>query len=113
MAMLLDVRKLSKFDEYFNSEEFSVLTNGVTLSAKQILVLGMSNLKHKRYEINTHIFIDPVIVYPGTQLKIVDLCKIINYGNLSINGYSIISDVFNHFSEHIKGYVNKHLTGLS
>lgn len=103
----LDDSKLIKFDEYFKSNKD---TKDVT--SKHIIMLAMSNLQHKRYEDNTHIFINPNITYPETNIRIVDLCKIINFGTLSIEGYPIFTMTFDHFSRNIKKYVEKCAMGL-
>lgn len=107
ICFILDDSKLIRFDEYFKSNEF---TKDIT--SKHIIMLAMSNLQHKRYDENTHIFINPNITYPGTSIKIVDLCKVINFGNLSVEGYPIFTMTFDHFSRNIKKYVEKCAMGL-
>jgi hypothetical protein len=112
ICLILDLSKLKPFDEYFQSLEFLEASNGVIISSKRLILLAMSNLQHKRYESTTHIFINPNITYPGTGLKLVDLCKVINYGTLSIEGYPIFTETFNHFSRNIRKYVEKCSMGL-
>ena len=112
ISLILNFKKLTPFDEYFKSEEFNKLSNNVRVSSKKVIVLGMTNLIHKRYETNTHIFINPNILFPGTDIKLVDLCKIINYGNMSIEGYPIFTDTFEHFSKNINKYIDRSIAGL-
>lgn len=112
IAYILDIKKLQAYDEYFSSDEFKQISNNTIVSSKKVIVLSMSNLVHKRYETTTHIFIDPNMAYPGTNLKIVDLCKIINYGTLSIDAYPIFTMTFNHFSENIGKYTDRCIRGL-
>ena len=111
VAMKLDVKKLIKYDEYFNSNTFK-LGGKTKISSKKVILLGITNLSHKRYEATTHIFINPNINYPGTPLKVVDLCKMINFGTLSIDGYPIFTNTFNHFSKNIKKYMDRCSRGL-
>jgi hypothetical protein len=112
ICLILDLSKLKAFDEYFQSSEFLEISNDVIISSKRLILLAMSNLQHKRYESTTHIFINPNVTYPGTGLKLVDLCKIINYGTLSVEGYPIFTETFNHFSRNIRKYVEKCSMGL-
>lgn len=112
IASILDMKRLQVYDEYFNSEAFLRLTKNVPVDAKRVIVLGMSNLIHKRYETTTHIFINPHLTYPGTTIKIVDLCKIINYGTLSLDSYPIFSLTFNHFSKNIGKYADRCTMGV-
>lgn len=111
IAIKMELKKLDKYDEYFNSNKFST-NRDVTINSRKVIVLGISNLQHKRYETTTHIFINPNICYPGTDYKVVDLCKIINFGTLSIDGYPIFTNTFEYFSKHIKHYVDKCAMGL-
>ena len=39
--------------------------------------------------------------YPGTNISYIDICKTINYGNLNIQGYPIITQVFNDVKLHL------------
>lgn len=112
ISLILNIKKLVPFDEYFNSDEFKILSGGIKVSAKKVIVLGMSNLTHRRYETTTHIFINPNIYYTGTNIKLVDLCNLINFGNMSIDGYPIFTETFNHFSRNIKKYIDKCIIGL-
>lgn len=112
MSTILDTRKLTSFDEYFMSDEFKLLTNGVKVSSRRVILLGMTTLVHKRFDTTTQIFMNPNITYPGTSLKIYDLCKLINYGTISIDGYPIFTDTFNYFSKNIEKYVDRYTRGL-
>ena len=112
ISVLISFKRLAPFDEYFASDEFKSVSNNVKVSSRKVIVLGMSNLTHKRYETTTHIFINPNIYYPGTGLKLADLCKIINFGNMSIDAYPIFTETFDHFSKNIKKYIDKCIVGL-
>jgi hypothetical protein len=112
MSTILNVKKLSPFDDYFNSEEFKKSSNKTIISTRKVVLLGMTNLIHKRYETTTHIFINPNINYPGTNIKLVDLCNTINFGNMSIDGYPIFTETFDHFSNNINIYIDRCIIGL-
>lgn len=112
MSTITDTKKLHKYDELFHSKEFLKMSNNTIISSRQVIVMGMTNLIHKRYETNTQIFINPNINYPGTNLRIVDLCKIINYGNMSIDGYPILTMTFDYVQSNIGKYIDRYTTGL-
>lgn len=108
----LNPMRLSVFDDFFNSDNFSTEPLGVRISARRALLLGLSNLEHSRGETSTSIFISDTVKYPGTEFLVVDLCRVINYGNLSIDPYPVISDTMNYFSKNIRTYQNKFILGL-
>ena len=112
LATLLNIKKLDTYDEYFNSPEFEEIANNVHISSRRVLLMGMTNLSHKRYKSTTHIFINPNINYPGTYIKVIDLCKVINYGTMSIEAYPIISETFDHFANNIEKYKESCIRGL-
>ena len=112
ISLILNTQKLVPFDEYFSSDEFMLMSGGVRVSSRKVIILGMTNLIHKRYETTTHIFINPNIYFTGTNIKLVDLCKIINFGNMSVDGYPIFTETFDYFSKNIKKYIDKSITGL-
>lgn len=110
ITLILELRKLTKYDEYFASEDFGNVTQ-IPINPRKVIMLGMTNLQHKRYKTTTHIFINPNLYYPGTPYKVVELCKLINYGSLSVEGYPIFSDTFEHFQKSIHKYTDKPMLG--
>lgn len=111
LSIILNMKKLIVFDEYFESEEFGNDTK-VKIDSKRVVLMGMTNLSHKRYDTYTQLFINPNILYPGTSFKVVDLCKVINFGTLSVDGYPIFTQIFDYFSQNIDNYKEKCMIGL-
>lgn len=112
MASILDTKRLQPYNEYFSSDEFLKLTNNTVIDSRRVILLSMSNLVHKRFETTTQIFINPNMTYPGTNFKLIDLCKIINYGTLSIDAYPIFTITFNHFHNNIGKYIDRCILGV-
>lgn len=112
LALILNPLKLNVYDEYFNSEIFQKLSGGIKISSRKAIWLAMTKLSHQRYEENTHIFINPNLLYPGTQIPIIDICKMINYGCLGLEPYPVISETFSHFQNNIKYYLARCIRGL-
>ena len=103
---ILNISKLRIYDEYFKS------IYNVEISSIRVFKISTSNLKYKRNDTTTTIYINPDITYPGTQIKIIDLCRIINYGALNIPPYPIFTDISNQFTNNIKTYASKFTIGV-
>lgn len=106
----MDVAKVKLWDDYLNSsyEEFKLYP--VKLKADKIVQLGINNIvisvspDHLTYRINS------TVLVPGLdRIKVIDLCKIINYGTLSQEGYPLFTITFNqiqaNFNQYIKEYI--------
>lgn len=112
IAMNLNTDKLKTFDEYFSSDAFKSVYGDVIVHPVVIFKLSILNLKVVHYPKYATLMIDDKIMYPNTQIRLIDLCKLLNYGNLSVEAYPIISDTFRHFSTHLISYVNKYELGI-
>ena len=112
IALHIDVDKIKLFNEYFNSDAFKKSYGNIDVDALTILKMSLANLKVLHYSTYATISIDDECLYPNTNVRLTTLCKLMNYGNLSVDAYPIISDTFRHFSTHIKHYVNKYELGV-
>jgi len=112
LVQSINIKKLSMYDEYFNDAFKDEEIDDVIISTKKVILLAGKNLCSDRFDTETHIYINPNINYPNTNIKLIDLCKIINYGTLSIEPYPIFSDCFNHFHKGIKRYINMFISGV-
>ena len=104
--------KLMVLDEYFKSDSFLELYGTNNVSAYTVIRLSLTNLTYTHFPSYAILSVNDKVLYPGTNIRLVDLCKIINYGNLSVEAYPIVTDTFRHFSTHIKQYVNKYEMGV-
>ena len=111
-ASNVNLKKIKLYNEYFNSEEFKEKYGDVSIDSFTVIKIGITNLKSIKYPTYTELTIDDKLTYPGTDIKIKDLCKIINYGNLSIDAYPIFTDMFRYFTIRMKTYVNKYELGV-
>lgn len=112
ISMHINLDKVRAFDEYFESDGFKKTYGDVNVCSATIFKLSILNLKVVHYPTYATITVDDTIMYPNTHIRLIDLCKLMNYGNLSVEAYPIISDTFRHFSTHIKDYVNKYRLGV-
>ena len=106
MATILNIDKLDVYDEYFK------YIHNTDILAKKVIILSMSNLSHDRQETTTTIYINPDLKYPGTNINLIDLCKIINNGNLNIPSYPIFTQTFEHIQNNLPKYLDKFIIGI-
>lgn len=100
----LDEEKLIPIDEYINNDEkLMEMLETDSVSSKEILRLGMKNLTYIDVGDSYTIFIDDNARLG--RIKISALCELINYGNMSVKGYSIITDSMNEIADNFQDYV--------
>lgn len=104
----LDGRQIARWDKYLkeNVATFSKIKSQV--SARDILVSGISNLIVLQTDSSYIITVDPNNVLYGTNLKVSSLCKLINNGNLSISGYPVFTRTFEMFKLNIRLVYNEY-----
>jgi hypothetical protein len=95
-----DRRKLLAFDDYLNS------TEGINIKAINILSIATDNIKHIELDGSIVIYINDKVLIKGTDKRLIDICRLINYGNLLVQGYPIFTKTFNHFSNNIDFYIS-------
>ena len=108
----INFNKLIKFNKFFESDAFKTIYGDKKILAERVVVLGSNHLQHTIIHNTARIYIDPNVYYPGTEIKLVDLCNLINFGNLSVDAYPIFSNAFQHFSDNIEQYADTFLTGV-
>lgn len=81
--------KALKLDKYLKEQ----LKTDITV--RRAIEIALSNLQTiKSSDGFYNVIINPNIVFPGTDIKIGKLIKFITYGNLEVDGYGLINDVF-------------------
>jgi hypothetical protein len=110
--MNLNVDKIKEFESYFQSDEFKSKWGDIIVNAPTILKLTILNLKIIKYPTHTILTLNDTMFYPNTKVRLIDLCKLLNYGNLSVKPYAILSDTFIHFNVNMKSYINKYELGV-
>ena len=101
---LIDRRKLIKYKTYFKYNDLGWITyNNKTIipSPYEILIAGIKNLIVYRQPDKYVITINPNKILPKTSAKLNDICKLINYGTLSVSRYPIFTEVFEIISKQV------------
>lgn len=80
------------------------------ISCRQVIYSAIHNLTFKRYQNISEILIDENVYLYGTNIKLIDACNFITYGNLQVRGYSIIKDAFDDIANNFTKYQEKYLT---
>ena len=102
----LSLNKLKVWDKYLDT------INKNHESAKEIILISLSELVYIIEDNYIIITINNNYVLSKLHLKLTDAIKLINFGNMEIKGYPIISDTFQYVEKNIKGYEKRfHLFG--
>lgn len=109
----LDTDKLIKWDNYFNDNPVYKSIYKKQIQSIDIITAGASNLIHSDQDELINICINPNVYTPGLdRIKLLTICKLINYGNQELSGYPIFTNTFEYFSDNIQKYVNLYLIGV-
>lgn len=109
----LNEAKLKNWDTYFEkSDEYKSIYKKKIIT-KEILIIGIKNLICKEAATKLIIQINPNLFVPGLdRIRIDQLCRVINYGTITTQGYPIFTDLFIEVSDNINQYIDKYINGL-
>jgi hypothetical protein len=104
-----DPHKLLKWDLFFNdNNEFKSIYKK-RIQTRDFIIAGAVNLTYTKSEVSFIIRINNNIYTPGLdRIKLISICKLINFGNSEIGGYPIFTNTMNHFAENIQYYVEEY-----
>ena len=92
-------KKLSFIEAYINQNYKSIYRNYI--SARDVIVSGAMNITYQIYPNKFIIELDSKQILYGTNAKLYDICKLINFGVLGISEYPIFTDSFNYFKDNL------------
>ena len=92
-------KKLVFIEEYINQNYKSVYRKHI--SARDILVSSAMNLTYQIYANKFTVEIDSKQILYGTNAKLYDICKLINFGVLGIGSYPIFTESFDYFRDNL------------
>lgn len=105
----IDKSKLIPWDSYFNENESIKKLYRKAPKTFDIIVFIANNLVCTGVEGEIFITVSNTSFIPGFDRFRADIAaKLINYGNLEMHGYSIITDSFSHFATKIDDYVRSY-----
>ena len=92
-------KKLVFIEEYINQNYKSIYRKHI--SARDVLVSGAMNLTYQIYANKFTVEIDSKQILYGTNAKLYDICKLINFGVLGIGSYPILTESFDYFKDNL------------
>ena len=98
----LDYKKLEPFDIFINENPKYKSIFNKHISAYDICISALYNIEILRFGKNIVLKIDENAVIPNTNRKLIELCKLINEGNLVLKAYPIFTDIFNYVKNNIE-----------
>lgn len=107
----INENKLIKIDLFLNEHKLLYFNYNEdrVISSKNILIGAIYNLHIQDNQNEVVIEINPNTIIPNTFAKFIDIVKLINYGNLSLQGYPILDITMEFFAENIDFYYNEYL----
>lgn len=109
----LDRRKLVAWDKFFEeSTEYNSLY-GAKISTYNILMSSIKCLTCLDTPDKIIIQLNPNQFVPGLdRVKVDSVIRLITFGNQSIKGYPIFTDVLQHFADNIGEYIDMYVEGF-
>ena len=92
-------KKLVFIEEYINQNYKSIYRKHI--SARDVLVSSAMNLTYQIYANKFTVEIDSKQILYGTNAKLYDICKLINFGVLGMGSYPILTESFDYFRDNL------------
>lgn len=108
----INPQRLEPFDRFIN--DMSNIQYGLPdnkkryLSTYDLLITCIYNLVYKKTGEECRIEINSTKNAPNTNAKLLWIAKLVNYGNMQLAPYPIISDLFDHFANTFHNIVNEY-----
>ena len=112
LLMIDDFSRYKQIEEYINS---NILRSKKYryLSMHDIFFIAAASYECINYGSTAIIQINPQIKIYNTNIKVIDICKILNYGSISVKGIDIFSQIANHIKLNLNNYYREYCRGLS
>lgn len=104
----VDRNKLKAWDEYLNKVVFKDNKLIKNISTYNILYTGLRTLQIQKTDSKYIISFDKFARVTNSRAKLYSIIKLITFGNMEINGYPIVLDLFNEFADNISEYASKY-----
>ena len=106
----LDTKRFLVWDEYLNEKEIFKTTYLKSINTLSIVFDGIQNLVFNIKKPYIRISINPKLMVNGLdRVSLETFCTLVNYGDLSLNGYPIFSDAFREVEENFNDYIDRYI----
>lgn len=108
----IDYEQVKGIETIINLDTSKLLFGTKFVSIKSLIISATQNLRIQKVNNSYYVIdINPNVVVPNTKLKLLDVCKLINYGNLLCKGYPIFTCAFNNIKNNYNAIYNSYLIG--
>lgn len=111
ISNVINDNQLIRFDKYINNnlnirfiDKFPRL-----LKSRDVLITAVQTLYYIKQGNDYIIKINPNNFIPNTYAKFIDIVSLINYGNMQLQSYPIIDEMFDYFADNLNQYYNDYL----
>lgn len=117
MSSSLDYGKLIPFNNYINDSDINAIKwndkdKAYTISVRELTLWAFDYMVVKKEGNDYIIKFDNNALIPDTSTKIIDIIKLINYGNLTLFAYPIFDEMTDFFALNIDSYLDKYIKGI-
>lgn len=97
----LNVAKLNVLQNYINEKKLFFNKSTTYINLQNVIHLGLKYITYSISDKYITFEINPFILMPNTNAKLVDICKFIEFGALDVNGLYIFTKAFNYIKDSI------------
>lgn len=105
------IEKLEPFEIYINELPRYKSIFKKYMPAYEICLMALYNIVVIKYDSSYVLKIDETQKIPQTNIKIIEICKLINNGNIMLKAYPIFTDVFKYVQTHVENYYAEYVLG--
>lgn len=99
--------ELNRWDDYLSTAKINWGKLSKIPGTRDVILGAAYNLTYRKLPYKYSIIIDEKATIPNTNIKYEKMIHLINYGNLSINGYDIFDKAFSNIIDNFPVYINE------
>ena len=109
-----DERKIYKLENYINSNKIiDFILKDKYIKVRDIYLTAVYNLTIEELDEDIfNIIVNRNINIPDSNSSLISLLKLLEYGNLSVNKYGLLTKVMQDIADNIDTYFNKYKLGV-
>ena len=94
IVYISDDKAIGKWQEYIDSS-YKELGLRKSIDVESVVAQASRSIVYKKFVTRTDFFINPLIIASNSSMKLIDICKLLNYGNIEMPGTYIFTKAFN------------------
>lgn len=79
------------------------------INLEDVFYFSLNCLTVKKYDSKLEIVFNESIKIPQTNIKLIDVIRLINFGNIIVAPYPIYTNMFNYFNKNINVYYDRYI----